>query len=82
MQCDSRALLVGRHKLFQECLAGRLEAAGRVRVAGQVADVGSAAAVARRACGGPGAGRPQPRRRDDPPCASCRGSGTTAGEAR
>ena len=42
MQPMSRALLVGRHKLFQECLATRLEAVGSVRVAGQVDDVEAA----------------------------------------
>ena len=44
MQSASRTLLVGRHKLFQECLASRLEASGQVRVAGQVDDLPSAAA--------------------------------------
>lgn len=31
-----RALLVGRHRLFRECLADRLEARGSLEVAGQV----------------------------------------------
>ena len=44
MQLMSRALLVGRHKVFQECLATRLEAAGSVRVVGRVDDVKAAAA--------------------------------------
>lgn len=35
----TRALLVGRHRLFRECLASRLVAAGRVEVAGQVEEL-------------------------------------------
>lgn len=37
-----RTLLVGRHRLFRECLASRLEKTGRVRVVGQSDDLGQA----------------------------------------
>ncbi|HMB55490.1 MAG TPA: response regulator transcription factor [Thermoanaerobaculia bacterium] len=51
----ARALLVGRHRLFRECLTARLEAAGRVRVAAAVDGLEAAGEWLDRASGDAGA---------------------------